>query len=123
MESEPRVEVQRGRTRTVPQEGKEEAGLYIAKDTPAEVGHTAIHVLEGWEGVLDLDMGRMEMVVVDDMLITQRCQLGNLCGEKFTPEVVTEIFPLWSNMFDRPDIVERFLPVPEELVEPEGVCQ
>jgi len=48
---------------------------------------------------------------------------GNLCGEKFTHRVVTEIFAIWSNMFDRPDIVEHLLPVPEELVEQEGVRQ
>ena len=82
LEGEPRVEVQ-GRTRTVLQEDKEEAGLYIVKYIPEEVGHTAIHVfwnnteipgspfqaricdstavrpMGGWEGVLDLDTGSM----------------------------------------------------------------
>ena len=82
LEGEPRVEIQ-GRTKTVLQEDKEEAGLYIVKYIPEEVGHTAIHVfwnnteipgspfqaricdstavrpMGGWEGVLDLDTGRM----------------------------------------------------------------
>jgi len=94
LEGEPRVEVQGGRTRTVLQEDKEEAGLYIVKYIPEEVGHTAIHVfwnnteipgspfqaricdstavkpMGGWEGVLDLDTGRMEMVVGEERLIT-----------------------------------------------------
>jgi len=46
---------------------------------------------------------------------------GNLCGEKFTHGVMAEIFAIWSNMFDGPDIVEDLLAVPEELVEEEGV--
>jgi len=94
LEGEPRVEVQGGRTRTVLQEDKEETGLYIVKYIPEEVGHTAIHVfwnnteipgspfqaricdstavkpMGGWEGVLDLDTGRMEMTVGDERLIT-----------------------------------------------------
>lgn len=93
LEGEPRVEVQ-GRTRTVLQEDKEEAGLYIVKYIPEEVGHTAIHVfwnnteipgspfqaricdstavkpVGGWEGVLDAETGRMEMVVGEERLIT-----------------------------------------------------
>jgi len=93
LEGEPRVEVQ-GRTRTVLQEDKEETGLYIVKYIPEEVGHTAIHVfwnnteipgspfqaricdsaavrpMGGWEGVLDLDTGRMEMIVAEERLIT-----------------------------------------------------
>ena len=38
------MEVQGGRTSTVLQEDEEEAGLYIVKYIPEEVGHTAIHV-------------------------------------------------------------------------------
>ena len=93
MEGEPRVEVS-GKTRTVLQEDKDEAGLFIVKYIPEEVGHTAIHVfwnnmeipgspftaricdsaavkpIGGWEGVLDRDTGRMEMVIGDEKTIT-----------------------------------------------------
>ena len=94
LEGEPRVEVQGGRTRTVLQEDKEEAGLYIVKYFPEEVGYTAIHMfwnnmeipgspfqaricdstavkpMGGWEVVLDLGTGRMEMTVGEERLIT-----------------------------------------------------
>ena len=87
LEGEPRVEVQGGRTRTELQEDKEEDGLYTVKYFPEEVGYTAIHVfwnnteipgspfqaricdstavkpMGGWEVVLDLGTGRMEMMV------------------------------------------------------------
>ena len=93
MEGEPRVEVS-GKTRTVLQEDKDEAGLFIVKYIPEEVGHTAIHVfwnnmeipgspftaricdsaavkpIGGWEGVLDRDTGRMEMVIGEEKTIT-----------------------------------------------------
>ena len=93
MEGEPRVEVS-GRTRTVLQEDKDEAGLYIVKYIPEEVGHTTIHVfwnsleipgspftaricdsaavkpVGGWESVLDRDTGRMEMVIGEEKTIT-----------------------------------------------------
>ena len=69
------------------QEDKDEAGLYIVKYIPEEVGHTAIHVfwndveipgspftaricdstavkpVGGWESVLDRETGRMEMII------------------------------------------------------------
>merc|ERR1719445_2522459 len=93
LEGEPRVEVS-GRTRTVLQEDKEEAGLFIVKYIPEEVGHTSIHVfwnnmeipgspftaricdsaavkpVGGWESVLDRDSGRMEMMVGEEKTIT-----------------------------------------------------
>ena len=93
LEGEPRVEVS-GRTRTVLQEDKEEAGLFIVKYIPEEVGHTSIHVfwnnmeipgspftaricdsaavkpVGGWESVLDRDSGRMEMTVGEEKTIT-----------------------------------------------------
>ena len=93
LEGEPRVEVE-GRSRTVLKEDSEEAGLYIVKYIPEEVGHTVIHVfwnnaeipgspfqaricdsaavrpVGGWEGVLDPDTGRMELVVGEERLIT-----------------------------------------------------
>ena len=93
LEGEPRVEVE-GRSRTVLKEDNEEAGLYIVKYIPEEVGHTAIHVfwnnteipgspfqaricdsaavrpVGGWEAVLDPDTGRMELGVGEERLIT-----------------------------------------------------
>ena len=93
LEGEPRVEVS-GRTRTVLQEDKDEAGLFIVKYIPEEVGHTSIHVfwnnmeipgspfsarvcdstavkpVGGWESVLDRDSGRMEMTVGEEKTIT-----------------------------------------------------
>merc|ERR1719192_2819950 len=93
LEGEPRVEVS-GKTRTVLQEDKDEAGLFIVKYIPEEVGHTAIHVfwnnmeipgspftaricdsaavkpVGGWESVLDRDSGRMEMTVGEEKTIT-----------------------------------------------------
>ena len=80
LQGEPHVEIS-GRTRTVLQEDKEEAGLYIVKYIPEETGHLDIHVfwnnaeipgspftaricdaaavrpVGGWEGVLDQDVG------------------------------------------------------------------
>ena len=93
LEGEPRVEMS-GRTRTVLQEDKDEAGLFIVKYIPEEVGHTSIHVfwnnmeipgspftaricdstavkpVGGWESVLDRDSGRMEMTVGEEKTIT-----------------------------------------------------
>ena len=48
LQGEPHVEVS-GRTRTVLQEDKEEAGLYIVKYIPEETGHLDIHVF--WNNV------------------------------------------------------------------------
>lgn len=92
LQGEPHVEVS-GRTRTVLQEDKEEAGLYIVKYIPEETGHLDIHVfwnnveipgspfnaricdasavkpVGGWEAVLDPE-GRMEIVLGEERLIT-----------------------------------------------------
>jgi len=92
MQGEPRVEIT-GRCRTVLQEDKDEAGLYIVKYIPEEVGHTGIHIfwneveipgspfqaricdaaavlpISGWANLLDKE-GRMDMVVAEEKLIT-----------------------------------------------------
>ena len=92
MSGEPRVEVS-GRCRTVLQEDKDEAGLYIVKYIPEEVGHTAINIfwneveipgspfqaricdasavlpVSGWDRLLDRD-GRIDMTIGEEKVIT-----------------------------------------------------
>ena len=41
----------------------------------------------------------------------------NLSKEKFTHGVMTEVLPFRPHLFDRPDVVDHILAVPEELVD------
>jgi filamin len=92
MTGEPRVEIS-GRCRTVLQEDKDEAGLYIVKYIPEEVGYTAISIfwneveipgspfqaricdaatvlpVSGWDRLLDRD-GKIDMTIGEEKVIT-----------------------------------------------------